>query len=178
MLNCCRISENEVEDTPRDEIEDLGDDDEAKTIYRDTAVNKYGDEVQDVVVETFSYKNPNERFHRIKRQVNANLTETSTERQNASESSLGAKANTTTTTTATINLSNTTVRVMGLRIEESTKEPKLVDEVIPSVLRETLFTMRLFGEGFTDETVIAFTHMPEKYGTPCHFLITGEYKVM
>ncbi|XP_050676377.1 unextended protein-like [Leptidea sinapis] len=66
---------------------------------------------------------------------------------------------------------------MGLRIEEADKEPKIVDEMIPSVLRETNFKLRLFGEGFTDETIIAFTHVPEDFGTPCHFMVGGEYKI-
>ncbi|XP_047542078.1 unextended protein-like [Vanessa atalanta] len=163
-----RLSDNEVEDTPRGEVDDLIEDAKAKTFYRDLAVNKYGDEAEDVIVETFSYENPNDKFARIRRQVEEDVNATTPELETASESSLGAKVKV---------FSNATLKVMGLRIEESKKEPKIVDEMIPSVLRETLFTMRLFGEGFTDETVIAFTHVPEVYGTPCHFLLNGEYKV-
>lgn len=67
---------------------------------------------------------------------------------------------------------------MGLRVEETVKEPKLIDEMIPSVLRETQFHLRLFGEGFTNDTVIAFTHTPEDYGTQCVYMLDyGQYKV-
>ncbi|XP_028168076.1 metal transporter CNNM4-like [Ostrinia furnacalis] len=69
------------------------------------------------------------------------------------------------------------VRLMGLRVDEAAKEPKVVDGMIPSVLRETKFLLRLFGEGFTNNTEIAFTHYPEAYGTNCHFLLNGVYKV-
>ncbi|KPJ02267.1 Metal transporter CNNM2 [Papilio xuthus] len=64
---------------------------------------------------------------------------------------------------------------MGLRVEDGEKT-KIVD-TIPSVLREYLFTVRLFGEGFTDSTEIAFTHIPADYGTQCVFLLPGYHKV-
>ncbi|KAM3955297.1 unextended protein [Aphomia sociella] len=69
------------------------------------------------------------------------------------------------------------IKVMGLRVEESEKEPKNVDGMIPSVLTGTTFTLRLFGEGFSNDTVFAFTHKPQDYGRSCHNLLTGEYKV-
>lgn len=73
--------------------------------------------------------------------------------------------------------SDAKIKMLGLRVEESDKEPKIVDGVIPSVLRDKNFTLRLFGEGFTNDTVIAFTHLPEEYGTECRHLVQGEYKV-
>lgn len=69
------------------------------------------------------------------------------------------------------------IKMVGLRVEEAAKEPKIVDGVIPSVLRETKFVLRLFGEGFTNDTVIAFTHSAEEYGSVCNHLVKGEYKV-
>ncbi|XP_068626136.1 unextended protein-like [Battus philenor] len=67
--------------------------------------------------------------------------------------------------------------IEGLRIEDSDKEPKIIEEGIPSVLAESKFTLRLFGQGLTQRTVIAFTHDPMEYGQPCKFLVKGEYMV-
>ncbi|XP_068625897.1 unextended protein-like [Battus philenor] len=138
----------------------------------DLDVNKDGVEMSDLVIETFSYlpnkavdeaANKAEKRGRIRRQADAEEVAS-----NATESSLGPKVAV---------VSNVAPKVMGLRVEEADKEPKIVDEVIPSVLRSTKFTLRLFGEGFTDNTEIAFTHVPEDYGTLCHFLLPGEYKI-
>ncbi|XP_072943229.1 unextended protein-like [Epargyreus clarus] len=65
--------------------------------------------------------------------------------------------------------------VEGLRIEDSDKEPKIIDDGIPSVLADTKVVLRLFGQGLTSRTVIAFTHDPMEYGQPCKFLLKGEY---
>ncbi|XP_013139297.1 PREDICTED: metal transporter CNNM4-like isoform X1 [Papilio polytes] len=67
--------------------------------------------------------------------------------------------------------------VEGLRIERSDKEPVIIEEGIPSVLAGSGFTLRLFGQGLTRRTVIAFTHDPMDYGQPCKFLVKGEYMV-
>ncbi|XP_072943230.1 unextended protein-like [Epargyreus clarus] len=133
--------------------------------FKDLAINinNYPREVDDV--ETFSHPNhviEKLQAGRLKREVNESAAETSP------VSSLGVKET---------KSNGTKIKLKGLRVEESVKEPHIVDGMIPSVLRETLFSMRLFGEGFTNETVIAFTHAPENYGTLCHFLLTGEYKV-
>ncbi|KAG6459975.1 hypothetical protein O3G_MSEX011700 [Manduca sexta] len=91
--------------------------------------------------------------------------------ENTNDTSLGPKV----IINAPLDL--TPIKVMGLRVEESAKEPKIVDGMIPSVLRETKFTLRLFGEGLTNDTIIAFTHIPEGYNQPCDHLLNGEYKV-
>ncbi|CAG4981489.1 unnamed protein product [Colias eurytheme] len=143
-------SENEV--IP-DEIEDFSETD--RKYYNDLNINKYGEE-EDDGVETI----PNSGI-RKKREANE------TEVTDAETSSLGVK----------VVQTNVTLKIMGLRIEEGEKEPKIVDGMIPSVLRDTKFTLRLFGEGFTDDTSIAFTHHPQAYGSSCHFLIKGEYKI-
>ncbi|XP_038221115.1 metal transporter CNNM4-like [Zerene cesonia] len=146
-----QASENEV--IPH-EIEDVSETD--TKYYNDLNINKYGEEIDDGV-ETL----PNSDDIRKKREANE------TEVTDVETSSLGEK---------TIQ-PNVTLKVMGLRVEEGEKEPKIVDGMIPSVLRETKFTLRLFGEGFTDDTWIAFTHHPQAYGSPCRFLIQGEYKI-
>ncbi|CAH2062154.1 unnamed protein product, partial [Iphiclides podalirius] len=173
--------DNEVDsDVTRDGTHEMSnrEDDERPRYIDDLAVNNGGVEVSDVIVETFPYpaSGKPERMQelepskdaaaRIRRQ--ANETEAEATIPSVAESSLAEKP---------AMVVNTTLRVMGLRVEEADKEPKIVDEMIPSVLRETKFTMRLFGEGFSESTEIAFTHVPEDFGTLCHFLLAGEYKV-
>ncbi|XP_045530368.1 unextended protein-like [Pieris brassicae] len=63
----------------------------------------------------------------------------------------------------------------GIRVEEAEKDPKILDDGVPSVLAETKVTLRLFGQGLTSRTVIAFTHDALEYGQPCKFLLKGEY---
>ncbi|CAH2100637.1 unnamed protein product [Euphydryas editha] len=63
----------------------------------------------------------------------------------------------------------------GIRIEDSDKEPKIIEDGIPSVLADSKVILRLFGQGLTEKTVIAFTHDPLPYGQPCKFLLKGEY---
>lgn len=167
-----RTSENEIEETPQDELTDLEDED-VKNYYRDLDVNKYGDQIADYMTETFAYQNPDEKSLRIKRQAEQPTTEASeTSELNVTnpESIAPAEAN-------PISTPGSKIKLLGLRIEESDKEPRIVDEMIPSVLRNTVFMLRMFGEGFTKDTVIAFTHVPESYGSRCHFLLSGTYKV-
>ncbi|XP_023944914.2 unextended protein [Bicyclus anynana] len=194
-----RSSENEIEDSPYDELEDLYTD-EAKSFsyHRDLAVNSYGGEADEAAVETFAYVNPADRprlprqvadsaadHHRERRQAdaaaNAEVTEKSEGTENPEASEKGTENNTNLAPSNSPALStngNVRLRVMGLRVEATVKEPKLVDEMIPSVLRETDFELRLFGEGFTNDTVIAFTHVAEDYGTTCHFRLPyGEFKI-
>ncbi|XP_045489776.1 unextended protein [Pieris rapae] len=68
------------------------------------------------------------------------------------------------------------IKLLGLRVDESEKEPKIIDGVIPSVLSEKEFVLRLFGEGFTEDTTIVFTSHPQEYGTSCHFQYGTYYK--
>ncbi|XP_026313925.1 metal transporter CNNM2-like [Hyposmocoma kahamanoa] len=70
------------------------------------------------------------------------------------------------------------VRIEGIRVEDSAKEPKIIDESIPSVLADTAVTLRLFGDGLTENTAIAFTHEVGDYGDPCKFINKGEYMVI
>ncbi|XP_047542193.1 unextended protein-like [Vanessa atalanta] len=67
------------------------------------------------------------------------------------------------------------INIDGLRIEDSDKEPKIVEDGIPSVLGESKVVLRLFGQGLTEKTVIAFTLDPLPFGQPCKFLLKGEY---
>lgn len=69
------------------------------------------------------------------------------------------------------------LKITGFRVEESDKEPKIVDGGIPSVLLNTKFVLRLFGDGFTNDTMLSFTHVPARYGEECRHPIPGEHKV-
>ncbi|RVE44514.1 hypothetical protein evm_010843 [Chilo suppressalis] len=158
---------------------------DAYGLHNDLAVNNAANDAQINLVDTFY--TPPYRLQRMeedsdtvasrkKRQadelaepaVNATEAEVKTEVNNTAETSLGPRR---------VDTAGRPIRLMGLRVEEADKEPKIVDGMIPSVLRETSFTLRLFGEGFTNHSEIAFTHTGEHYGQKCHFLLSGEYKV-
>ncbi|XP_060809108.1 unextended protein [Amyelois transitella] len=67
------------------------------------------------------------------------------------------------------------VVVDGVRIEDSAKEPKITEDGVPSVLAGTAVTLRLFGDGLTPRTVIAFTDYAQDVGSKCKFMLKGEY---
>ncbi|CAH0730361.1 unnamed protein product, partial [Brenthis ino] len=67
------------------------------------------------------------------------------------------------------------IDIDGLRVEDSAKEPKIIEDGIPSVLSDTKVILRVFGQGLSERTVIAFTHDLLPYGQPCKFLLKGEY---
>ncbi|XP_059056373.1 unextended protein-like [Achroia grisella] len=169
-----RSTENEAsdEDTPANQqIEEFSNTiEEQKELDNDTVVNE-GAEADSLSIETFSYL-PNIEldryisndleYSRIKREIEDNV----------------AKDNSTDNATVKANVNIVGgVKVMGLRVEESEKEPHIVDGMIPSVLTATTFTLRLFGEGFNNDTVFSFTHRAQKYGSSCHNLLNGEYQV-
>ncbi|RVE44499.1 hypothetical protein evm_010828 [Chilo suppressalis] len=67
------------------------------------------------------------------------------------------------------------IAVEGIRIEDSSKEPKIIEDGIPSVLADSSVTLRIFGDGLTPRTVIAFTNYPQDFGQQCKFILKGEY---
>ncbi|XP_048485877.1 unextended protein [Plutella xylostella] len=69
------------------------------------------------------------------------------------------------------------VRIEGIRVEESSKPPDIIEGGIPSVLSGSGLSLRVFGEGITAGTVIAFTYDALDYGLPCKFLVKGEYMI-
>lgn len=137
----------------------------------DININKADDieQISDLLVENFSNA-PHYKLDRIKRQVGDVLTET-TAIPNEDADAIN-------TSVTVIPQPVVPIRVMGLRVEESAKEPKVVDDMIPSVQTDLAFTMRLFGEGLTNDMMIAFTHTPDDYGKECNHLLNGDYKVI
>lgn len=70
------------------------------------------------------------------------------------------------------------LQIEGLRVEEiADNKMKLIDDGVPSILADTKFTLRLFGQGLTDRTVIFFTYDNFEYGQKCKYLVQGEYTV-
>lgn len=166
------------------ESKDTENQDVTETVQETTVSNNEEDETKIVEIETYPDEEIIKLLSRSKRQadelsaadklvdplvnISDNKADLEAEKNISETNSLGPKSE-----------NNVTgpIKVLGLRVEESAKEPHIVDEMIPSVLRETHFTLRLFGENLSDETIIAFTHAPSQYGRACDHLLTGEYQV-
>ncbi|XP_075149820.1 metal transporter uex [Haematobia irritans] len=67
--------------------------------------------------------------------------------------------------------------ITGFRLESSKHEVEY-DEGIPSVMSESVFTIRIFGSGINENTVIAFTNEAKDAGTYCQFPATLLHKVV
>lgn len=68
------------------------------------------------------------------------------------------------------------VRIIGFHVLETAKEPEL-EEGIPIFRAGTNIKFRLFGEGFTDNTMIGLTSEALESGQKCHKMIGDTYKV-
>lgn len=66
--------------------------------------------------------------------------------------------------------------ILGLRVEHADKEPSL-DDGVPSVLSHSSVTLRLFGTGLTENTVVVFTHETNVYGGSCLVPVTNKFKI-
>lgn len=61
-----------------------------------------------------------------------------------------------------------TLRLTGYRIEYSGKEPEYGDDGVPGVMAGHDVKLRLWGEGFTENTLVALTKDDKyDYGGPC-----------
>ncbi|XP_013102069.2 unextended protein isoform X1 [Stomoxys calcitrans] len=67
--------------------------------------------------------------------------------------------------------------ITGFRLESSGHEVEY-DNGIPSVMSETTFTVRIFGSGINENTVIAFTTDVREAGTYCQYPSTLLHKVV
>ncbi|XP_065355938.1 unextended protein [Calliphora vicina] len=67
--------------------------------------------------------------------------------------------------------------ITGFRLESSTHEVEY-DDGIPSVMSETPFTIRIFGKGINNDTVLAFTNEPNEAGTFCQYPATLLQKIL
>nr|XP_012146877.1 PREDICTED: metal transporter CNNM4 isoform X2 [Megachile rotundata] len=71
----------------------------------------------------------------------------------------------------------TDVFIEGLRIETSAKDPSYSEDGIPEILAGSRAVIRLFGFGFTEDTLVTFTDVPAKRGTICDKIKSKEFPV-
>lgn len=69
------------------------------------------------------------------------------------------------------------MQIVGFRVEASDKTPE-IDDGVPVLRANTKATLRLFGHGFTDGTVIGLTTERLDLGDSCRMMIpTGVFKI-
>ncbi|XP_049318218.1 unextended protein [Bactrocera dorsalis] len=73
-------------------------------------------------------------------------------------------------------VSSDDLKIFGFRVESSNNEIEYHDGGVPSVLKDTEFTMRIFGKGITPDTVITFTAISNTFGGKCQIPATLLYK--
>lgn len=69
------------------------------------------------------------------------------------------------------------IRIDGMRVEASDKTVEYDDENIPELITNTNVRLRLFGCGFTDQTIIAFTKQVNDRDGACLLPASGQFKV-
>lgn len=69
------------------------------------------------------------------------------------------------------------IRVDGFRVEHSDKSVSYSDDGIPEFIGLSRATLRLFGSGFTDDMMIAFTEESSEQGGPCLGVTGGKFPV-
>lgn len=68
------------------------------------------------------------------------------------------------------------MRAIGLRIDEAQKGAE-IEEGIPQILTGLDYTIRIFGVGFTENTLVIFTRIQGHYGGSCQIPATGVFPV-
>lgn len=61
-----------------------------------------------------------------------------------------------------------TLKIDGFRIEETEKDPEIDAEGVPVLRANTVAKLRLFGFGFTEDTIIGVTMEKSDYGKQCN----------
>ncbi|XP_034193575.1 metal transporter uex isoform X2 [Osmia lignaria lignaria] len=72
---------------------------------------------------------------------------------------------------------HTNVFVEGLRIETSEKDPSYREDGIPEILAGSRAVIRLFGFGFTEDTLVAFTDEPANRTDICDKIRSSQFPV-
>lgn len=75
-------------------------------------------------------------------------------------------------------LATSNIVIFGLRVEHADKEPRVDEDGVPAVLSHAPVTVRLFGEGLTENTVIVFTQEHNVYGGSCLVPVTNKFRVL
>lgn len=68
------------------------------------------------------------------------------------------------------------MKIIGFHVLEAEKDPEL-EESIPIFRADTSVKFRIFGEGFTDETMIGMTSEVLEGGAKCHKIIGDTFRV-
>lgn len=69
------------------------------------------------------------------------------------------------------------IRIDGMRVESSDKSVEYDDDNIPELITRAKARLRLFGCGFTDQTVITFTQQVNDRNGACLLPASGKFKV-
>lgn len=69
------------------------------------------------------------------------------------------------------------IRIDGMRILSADKSIEYDEEDIPKLVTRTKTRLRLFGCGFTDQTVITFTSQSNERNGACLLPASGQFKV-
>ncbi|XP_050071849.1 unextended protein [Anopheles maculipalpis] len=69
------------------------------------------------------------------------------------------------------------LRIEGFRIEQAEVTPEMVENGVTSVRVNSPVTLRLFGTGIRNDTVIIFTHEPSRYLGSCQVPVTEKFRV-
>lgn len=72
---------------------------------------------------------------------------------------------------------HTNVFVEGLRIETSDKDPSYRNDGIPEILAGSRAVIRLFGYGFTEDTLVTFTDEPANRTDICDKIRSSTFPV-
>ncbi|XP_017785691.1 PREDICTED: metal transporter CNNM4 isoform X2 [Nicrophorus vespilloides] len=70
------------------------------------------------------------------------------------------------------------VKVHGVRVDVAPKEPHLDEYGVPYLLAGSTYTLRLFGRGFSEHTLITFTQYKGNYGDSCQIPATGVFEIV
>lgn len=69
------------------------------------------------------------------------------------------------------------IRIDGMRVESSEKPVSYNEDKVPEFISRTKATLRLFGCGFTDQTMITFTQDANNRNDACLIAAAGQFKV-
>lgn len=69
------------------------------------------------------------------------------------------------------------IRIDGMRVESSDKPVSYNEENVPEFISRTKATLRLFGCGFNDQTMITFTQDANNRNDACLIAAAGQFKV-
>lgn len=76
-----------------------------------------------------------------------------------------------------MHLSSHVIKLTGFRVERVYKNSEIDDDGIPTLLANTNATLRIFGSGITNNTVITFTKQKGTFGNICVMPITEAFPV-